>query len=58
LTDRVSTGETSEALAARTAPLSHLNLIGLPDFDLEQAATLPSALPTASGDSPCLTDGP
>jgi hypothetical protein len=54
----VETGETFEALAARTAPVSHLNPIGLPDFDVERSATLRIALPTASGDFPCLTDGP
>jgi hypothetical protein len=30
------TGETFEALAARTAPVSHLNAISLPDFDLSE----------------------
>jgi hypothetical protein len=50
----VETGETFEPLAARTAPVSHLNLISLPDFDVERGATLRSALPTASGDSPLL----
>jgi hypothetical protein len=54
----VETGETFEALAARTAPVSHLNPISLPDFDVERGATLRTALPIASGDSPCLTDGP
>ena len=54
----VETGETFEALAARTAPVSHLNPIGLPDFDVERSATLRIALPTGSGGSPCLTDGP
>ena len=52
------TGETFEALAARTVPVSHLNAISLPDFDVERGATLRSVLPTASGDSPRLTDGP
>jgi hypothetical protein len=50
----VETGETFEALAARTAPVSHLNPIGLPDFDVERCATLRSTLPTASGDFPRL----
>jgi hypothetical protein len=52
----VETDETFEALAARTASVSHLNPISLPDFDVEQGATLRSALPTASGDS-ALLDG-
>ena len=54
----VETGETFEALAARTAPVSHLNPIGLPDFDVERSATLRIALPIASSDSLRLTDGP
>jgi hypothetical protein len=32
--------------------------VSLPDFDVERGATLRNALPTASRDSPCLTDGP
>jgi hypothetical protein len=39
----VETGETFEALAARTAPISHLNPINLPDFDVERGATLKCA---------------
>jgi hypothetical protein len=54
----VETGETFEALAARTAPVSHLNPISLPDFDVERGAPCEVRFPTPSGDSPRLTDGP